>query len=203
MAKIHTAEALRALYPQPGERSQRKELSYLDTHCRRFVELSPFVVIGSSGADGPGDTSPRGGPPGFVQCFDETTLLLPDWPGNHRLDTLHNLIENPRVGLLFLIPGVRECLRVNGEAEIWDDEDLRGRFEVDGKRPRTVVRITVQQAYLHCAKAILRSGLWDPSTYVDRSILPTMGQMLKDQLGTSGAPETEEAMLARYRAALY
>ncbi|MPT23708.1 MAG: pyridoxamine 5'-phosphate oxidase family protein, partial [Starkeya sp.] len=145
---------------------------------------------------------PRGDAPGFVVVEDPSTLLLPDRPGNNRLDTLTNLIGNPAVGLLFLIPGVDETLRVNGRAEIRDDADLLARFVVDGKPPKTVLRITVEEVYIHCAKAFMRSGAWNPDSFLPRDRLPSMGEIMRDQLGMATA-ETQAEMLERYRATLY
>jgi hypothetical protein len=203
MAKIETLEALRALYPSPGHRAVAKELDHLDPHCRHFISLSPFLLLASAASDGPADVSPRGESPGFVAVEDEKTLLLPDRPGNNRLDSLTNILSNPEVALIFLIPGVRETLRVNGTAEIRDDAELLERFRERDKLPRVVLRITVRQAFLQCAKAVLRSGLWDPEAQVDRSVLPTIGEMLRDQIGGEGEVESEEAMLERYLAGLY
>lgn len=202
MARISSIEQLRTRYAHPRERSLRKVLPALDTHCRSFIALSPLAMLASFGADGQADVSPRGDMPGFVQVEDDATLLIPDRPGNNRLDTLTNLITNPAIGLLFLIPGVDETLRVNGMAEIRDDDDLLARFEVDARRPATVLRLHVKEAYLHCAKAFMRSGAWDASRTMPRTCLPTMGEMLRDQLDLPTA-ETQAEMLARYRDALY
>jgi PPOX class probable FMN-dependent enzyme len=138
-----------------------------------------------------------------VLVQDDHTLLLPDWPGNNRLDSLTNILDNPRVGLLFLIPGVNETLRVNGTAEIRNDEALRTPFHTGGQLPATVLRVTVLEAFLHCSKAFMRSGLWQEESKLERSRLPTLGQMINDQTGNSDAPETQEAMEARYRKNLY
>lgn len=202
MPVISSADRLRDLYGPARERSLRKQLPRLDRHCRRFVELSPFVLIATQGTDGLGDVTPRGDAPGFVAIEDDSTLLLPDRPGNNRLDTLLNLLDRPGIGLLFLVPGVDETLRVNGTAEIRDDEALCGRFAVDGRLPKTVIRVSVREAYLHCAKALMRSRLWDPAAHVDRASLPSMGEMLKEQLGLATG-ETQDEMLERYRATLY
>ena len=204
MAGIREKRALRERYHEPLERSLRKQLDHLDAHCRRFVELSPFFVLASAGADGTADASPRGGPPGFVLVDDDWTLLVPDWPGNNRLDSLTNLVALPGVGLLFMIPGVDETLRVNGTVEISDDEALRERFASDGRgAPRTVLVVTVREAYLHCAKALMRSRLWDPEAQVPRDALPTMGEMMRDHIGSTDEPESQEAMVTRYREILY
>lgn len=202
MARIDTHETLRALYGPAGERSRLKQMPRLDRHCRRFIELSPFVLLATSGADGLSDVTPRGDQPGFVIAPDDETLLIPDRPGNNRLDSLLNILDRPGVGLLFLIPGVDETLRVNGAAEIRDDEDLRAQFIVDGKMPKTVLKVAIREAYLHCAKAFMRSKLWDASAQISRETLPSMGQMLKDQLNWATA-ETQDEMLVRYRQTLY
>jgi PPOX class probable FMN-dependent enzyme len=199
---IDSRNALRRLYPEPSGRAAAKELDHLDRHCRRFVELSPFVVVASAGADGRVDSSPRGGEPGFVRVVDETTLWLPDSPGNNRLDTLTNLTETGRLGLLFLIPGVDETLRVNGRARVTDDPAVTGTFRTERRTPKVVVQVTVEEAYLHCAKALMRSKLWAPESLRERSVLPTMGRMLADQTGQTGPVETEEEMRARYEKVL-
>jgi PPOX class probable FMN-dependent enzyme len=204
MAAITTLEALRERYVRPNERARRKVLDHLDEHCRRFVELSPFAVVATAGADGLADATPRGGDPGWVHVADERTLLVPDRPGNNRLDTLENLIARPGLGLVFLVPGVDETLRVNGVGEIRDDEELLDRFAVGARRPATVLRVEVREAYLHCAKALMRSRLWDPEAAIERSRLPTLGAMLRDQLGQDViAVETQDEMVARYRTQLY
>ncbi|MBB3771823.1 hypothetical protein FHS55_002432 [Angulomicrobium tetraedrale] len=202
MSHITTLDQLRALYGEPRERSRRKVLGRLDAHCRALIALSPLVMVGSFGPDGRADVTPRGDAAGFVAIADDSTLLIPDRPGNNRLDTLTNLLANQAIGLLFLVPGVDETLRVNGTAEIRDDADLLAPFAVEGKRPVTVLRVTVQEAYLHCAKAFMRSRAWDPASHVPRSRLPSMGEMLRDQLDLATA-ETQAEMLTRYRETLY
>jgi len=203
MSTITSETRLRELYGEPMERALRKQLDRLDVHCRRVVELSPFVVVATAGADDRLDATPRGGEPGFVRVHDERTLLIPDHRGNRRLDTLSNLVARPGIGLLFLVPGVDETLRVNGSAEIDDDPELRASLAVDEHAPTTVVRVHVQEAYLHCAKALMRSRLWDPETRIARSALPTMGEMMRDQVGAAAPLETQEQMVARYREELY
>jgi PPOX class probable FMN-dependent enzyme len=189
---------LRTLYPAPGERALRKQLDRLDPHCVRFVALSPFVVLASADAQGRMDASPRGGPPGFVRVADAHTLLLPDAPGNNRLDTLGNLVANGRLGMLFLIPGVDETLRINGTARLTQDAQRLALFAGDKRQPRLVIEVQVEEAYLHCAKALMRSALWSDAARVERSVLPTMGQMLREQTGLDIPPETEAQMRARY-----
>ncbi len=203
MARITNVEQLRTHYGAPHERAVLKETTSLHRHHVRFIELSPFLTISSAGADGRGDVSPRGEKPGFVHVIDDVTLAIPDRPGNNRLDTLTNVVTNPNVGLLFMLPGVNEILRVNGEAELRDDADLRRRFDVNGKQPTLVILVHVRQAYLHCAKALMRSALWEPHTRVERGVLPSMGEMLRDQIGPQVELETEAAALARYKTQLY
>lgn len=203
MARIATRDELRNLYRRPADRVVLKELNRLDAHCRSFVGHSPFLVLASAGADGRVDASPRGDQPGFVQVADDHTLLIPDRPGNNRLDSLTNLIERPQAGAIFMIPGVDETLRVNGTIAIHDDDGLREGFAVEGRRPTTVLVMRVQQVYLHCAKAFMRSRLWDPSSWPTERPVPTLGEMIHDQIAEETPSETQEAMLARYRESLY
>lgn len=203
MGRITSLEELRALYPATSERALKKQLSHIDRHCRRFIELSPFLVISSKGADGLSDASPRGDQPGFVSILDETTLAIPDWPGNNRLDTLSNIVANPAIGLLFLIPGVDEVLRVNGDAELRTDEDLRAPFARSGKLPRLVVKLSVREAYLHCPKALMRAKLWNSAAQIERSQLPTLNEMIHDQIKSTAPVESHADMMARYKDALY
>lgn len=203
MARINSLEDLRTLYKPPMERAVRKQLSALDRHCRRFIELSPFVVVSSTGADGRGDVSPRGEGAGFVAIIDDVTIAIPDRPGNNRLDTLSNIIANPQVGLMFMIPGVNEVLRVNGSAELRDDADLTGRFVVQERAPKLVILVKVTEAYLHCPKALMRSALWDSGKHVERSVLPSLSEMIRDQIAPGEAFEAPEAALARYKTQLY
>lgn len=202
MTAITDESALRALYPAPGERALRKQLDHLDQHCRRFIALAPFFVMASADGAGRPDASPRGGAPGFVKVVDEHRLLIPDSKGNNRLDSLSNLLRAPGVGLLFLVPGVDETLRVNGRARLSTDAHLRQACADARRVPPLVIVIEVQEAYLHCAKALMRAKLWDPAARNERSVLPTMNQMLKDQIGLEGEPESEAAMRERYRADL-
>ena len=196
--------SLRECYSDPpSERARLKVQPMLDSHMRNFIALSPFVCLGSSSADG-ADVTPRGDQPGFVHVLDDNTLLVPDWPGNNRLDTLTNIEANPNVGLLFLIPGFTESLRVNGVAETSLDPALLGRWTVNGKHPRSVLRVSVREAFLHCGKAILRAKLWDESAKVDRGALPSYGQMLKDQTQVRDTAEEIQASVEdAYKTRLY
>ena len=195
---ITTLSGLRALYGPARERSVKKELPQLDTHGLRFIALSPLVVVSSAGVLGDLDASPRGGAPGFVKVQDAGTLLIPDSPGNNRLDTLENIVQTGQVGLLFLVPGVDETLRVNGRAILSTDDADRALCADARRVPKLVIRVTVKAAYLHCAKALMRSALWDTTRHQDRSVMPSMGEMLKDQIGGDIPAETQVQMLARY-----
>jgi PPOX class probable FMN-dependent enzyme len=203
MTTIATVDHLREVYPQPLERSLRKSLPQLDAHMRRFIGLSPFFCLATSSERG-ADVTPRGDQPGFVQVLDDSTLLIPDWPGNNRLDSLTNIVVNPQVGLLFFIPGVDETLRINGTAEISVDPALVERWVVNGKHPRAVMRVSVREAYLHCAKALIRSHLWGDEYRIARTDLPTYARMLKDQGVTSqSVEELQTAIDESYRTRLY
>ena len=199
---IQTIEQLRGLYAPAKERAVKKQLSALDVHCQRFVGLSPFVVISSFGLDHMLDASPRGGAPGFIKVVDAHTLLIPDSPGNNRLDTLENIIHSGKVGLLFLIPGMDETLRVNGTACLSDDAAVLALCTTEVRTPKLVIKVTVAQAYLHCAKAFMRSKLWDAQSHMARSSMPSMGEMINEQAKMTTPSETQEEMLARYRAEL-
>lgn len=189
---IESEKALRALYGEPNPLALEKELDHLDRNCRRFVELSPFLCLATSGADGRADNSPRGDAPGFVEVEDEKTLLLPDRPGNNRIDSLANIVHRPDVGLLFFIPGFTETLRVNGRAKLTNAPDLLARFAVDGRLPRLVVRVTVDEAFLQCSKALIRSKLWTEDAKVDRKALPTLGRMIADVVDAKASAATVE-----------
>ena len=176
---ITDTQALAELYGEPGQASLAKELDYVHPHYRAFIEASPIATLATSGAQGL-DASPRGDPAGFVVVENDRTLLLPDRRGNNRIDSLRNVLEDPRVALLFLIPGVGETLRVNGRAEISVDPALLARFAMDGKPARSVLILHVEKVYFQCARAIVRSGLWDPAKQVARDSLPSTGRMLAD-----------------------
>ena len=184
---------LRTVYPPPNARAEQKVLDHLDVHCRNFIDLSPFYVISSARADGRADASPRGDPPGsLAMVLDPKTLLLPDRPGNRQVDTLQNLVERPYVGLVFFVPGMTETLRVNGVAEIVTDQDLLAPLAIKGRVPRSGLKVTVEEAFLHCALALVRARLWDPDTHIDRSCYPTYGQVLADQIPGADAGKIDE-----------
>lgn len=175
---LTTIEDLEALYGTPKEASLIKEIDFISDHYRAFIETSPFVILSTVGPEGL-DSSPRGDPGGFVTVEDEKTVLIPDRRGNNRIDSLRNIVRDPRVSLLFLVPGVGETLRINGQAEISVDPDLLSRFVMQGKPPRSVLRVTVDRIYFQCQKALARSKLWDPDGRVPRDQLPSAGQILK------------------------
>ena len=176
---LNDLESLREIYPEPHGRAVEKQLPSLDAWCRKFISQSPFLVLGTEG-----DVSPKGDAPGFVQVIDDNTILLPDRKGNNRLDSMQNLLKNPAVGLIFLIPGITETLRINGSAEITSDPALLEPLAVRGRVPKTGLLIHVEEAFLHCAKALVRSDLWNPEKYVGREIIPSGGRMMAEQAGT-------------------
>lgn len=204
MAKINSVDQLRSIYRKPRELAANKVLTEFEEHSRRFVKLSPFLVISTIGADGIGDVSPRGDAPGFVKVMDDNrTIAIPDRRGNNRIDTLSNIITNPSVGTIFFIPGIAEVMRVNGTATVDDDADLRTAFEVKGKRPSTVILIEAREIFLHCAKAIMRSGLWRQENQVERTIMPTIAQMISDQIGRDRPMQTQREVEKAYQKELY
>ena len=203
MARISTHEGLRALYKAPVERVKQKQLDYLDPHCRSYIALSPFVLVATQGADGLIDVSPRGDRPGMVHVLDDHTLAIPDRPGNNRLDTLSNIIDTGSVGLVFLIPGRSEALRVNGTAVLDDDGELCAQFAVRDKPAKMAIVVSVKEAYLHCGKAVIRSRLWDPDAQVGPDALPTISAMIRDQVGGTEVAEGNDELLARYEKQLY
>ena len=201
---IETVEELRSSYGAPSERAVRKALDRLDRHCRRFIELSPFVVLASAGADGRVDCSPRGDPAGFVAVLDEKTILLPDRRGNNRADSLTNVLENPYVGMLFMIPGVDETLRLNGRAKLTTDPARLEPLAVNGRVPRSGLVVEVEEVFLQCTKALVRSRLWADETRVDRkAALPSFGQMLADHIGESDGEKVDREIRARLPETLY
>jgi hypothetical protein len=196
---IRDVAALRALFPPTHDIAVVKSLTRLDRHARAFIARSPFLCIGTQSPEGTADVSPRGDPPGFVRVLDDRTLAIPDRPGNNRLDTLANIVANPVVGLLFLIPGYDETLRLNGRATVTRDPDLLASMAVHDRRPAVAIVVQVDEVFLHCAKAFRRSRLWDPDARQDRAAMPSLVQMILDQ--TTGAP-TDPAEIARNDAAL-
>jgi PPOX class probable FMN-dependent enzyme len=201
--RVTTLEALEALYDKPYGPAIVKEIDRINPHYRKFIEAAPFFALATSGPDGL-DCSPRGDAPGFVRVADEKTLRIPDRRGNNRIDSLRNIVSDPRVALLFLIPGVGETIRVIGRASISTDPALTETFIVNGKAPRSVIVVAVERVFFQCTKAIVRSKLWDPARHVDRKSLPSAGTILGEISGGKiGGPEHDRAQPQRIKETLY
>jgi uncharacterized protein len=198
-------QELRDLLGQPSELVIRKQLAALDAHCRAFIALAPFLLLGTTGRDGLGDVSPRGDAPGFVRVLDETTLLIPDRPGNRRVDSLGNILQTGSIGLLFLIPGVEETLRVNGRAWLVRDPHLLEPMSVQGKTPLLAIGVQVAECYLQCAKALKRSHLWETEHWPAPGSVPSLAQMILDQtqLPNTTLADLEAAIAESYAKRLY
>jgi hypothetical protein len=195
---ITSVEQLRDIInaPAPDSGVVRKELPFIDPHARNFIAKSPFALLSTAGASGRCDVSPRGDGPGFVKVLDERTIVIPDRPGNRRLDSMENILENPHAGLLFLIPNVEETLRLNGRATIIQDRDLLETLAMKGKIPTLGIVIEVEELFFHCARAFRRADLWKPDTWIERSELPTLGKIIADQLklGDAVVDEIDEGL---------
>ena len=205
---VTSREELRAIFGAPMERALLKERASLDGHCRAFIASAPFVLLATSGATGRCDVSPKGDAPGFVRVLDDHYLVIPDRPGNNRIDGLTNIVENPHVGMIFLIPGREDTLRVNGRAAIVRDAPILERLAVQGKRPKVAIGVEVEECFLHCAKAFKRSGLWERERWPDVSALPSMARMLWDQIeakppGHACVEDYERAQQEGLRRTLY
>jgi uncharacterized protein len=201
--RVTTLEALEGRYDKPYGPAIVKEIDHINADYRKFIETAPFFALATSGPEGL-DCSPRGDAPGFVRVRDEKTLLIPDRRGNNRIDSLRNIIGDPRVALLFLIPGVGETIRVNGRASISTDPALLESFAINGKTPRTVIVVAVERVFFQCSKAIVRSKLWDPATHVARERLPTAGTILAGVSGGKiGGPEHDRGQPQRIKETLY
>ena len=194
--------ALRSLHHQPLSRATDKVLSELDEHCLRIISLSPFCVVATQGPDG-ADISPRGDPAGFVSVIDKRTVLLPDRVGNNRLDAMHNLLVNPRIGLLFLVPGMNETLRINGTARITNDVRLLAPCAITNRPPKVGLLIAIEEAFLHCGKALVRSALWDGKRHIDRASLPSYAEMLLDHVKGLSREENERQTMVMAERGLY
>ena len=200
---VTTMEQLESMYGEVYPPARVKEIDHVNADYRLFIEKAPFVTVATVGPDGL-DCSPRGDPAGFVRVHDEKTLMIPDRRGNNRIDSLRNLIHDPRVALLFLIPGVGETLRIIGRATISTHPEWIASFVVNGKAPRTVLVVSVERVFYQCTKAIVRSKLWDPATQIDRKSLPTSGTILAGITGGKiGGPEHDRAYPERLKATIY
>ena len=205
---VTSREELRAIFGAPGERAVLKERAHLDVHTREFIARSPFVLLATSNRAGRCDVSPKGDAPGFVMVLDDTHLVIPDRVGNNRIDGLTNIVENPHLGMIFLIPGREDTLRVNGRACVIRDGEILSRLEVQGKQPKVAIGVEVEECFLHCAKAFRRSGLWDRERWPDVAGLPSMAKILWDQIGLKAtaqctADDYERDMEDRLRKGLY
>jgi uncharacterized protein len=188
---IASSQALRQVVRQPSELVKAKEINFLDIHCKSLIARSPFILLATSNKAGRCDVSPKGDAPGFVQVLSDKHLAVPDRPGNARLDSVENILENPHVGLLFVIPGTRETLRVNGQAVITQDAEILDRATVDGKRPTLAIGVEVEEAFIHCAKAFIRSNLWKSETWPSLEGLPSFAKMLIDHVNADSVHETQ------------
>jgi uncharacterized protein len=177
---------LRALVGEPSELARRKQIDHLDAHCREFIAHAPFLLLGTADAAGRCDVSPKGDAPGFVHVLDERHLVIPDRPGNKRLDGMRNILQNPHVGLIFLVPGRGETLRINGRAAVTRDARLLARMDVGGKRPLLAIGVEVEEVFMHCAKAFKRSSLWQPERWPDISAMASAACVLFDQAKPEG-----------------
>jgi len=200
---IQEVDQLRRHYARPREAAKMKCLDRLDEFSKGFIGWSPFLVLASSDATGRVDASPRGDQPGFVEVVDDRTLLIPDRPGNNRLDSMTNILTNAGVGILFFIPGFDETLRVNGTASILTDAELCARFAVQGKPALAVIRVAVQEVYFHCGKALKRSGLWNPAVQRDRKTFPSHGRIIAEQTKAVSIAESEAYVEKSYKERLY
>ncbi|MBT4072922.1 MAG: pyridoxamine 5'-phosphate oxidase family protein [Chloroflexi bacterium] len=202
---ITTEEELREQLGRPSERTRNKTISALDQHCRDLIAASPMAFLATTNADGTVDVAPKGDPAGFVSVLDDNTIVIPDRPGNKRFDGLTNIFTNPGVGMIFVIPGMRETLRVNGTATIVRDPELLESLAVDGKLPWLAIVVDVKEAFMHCPKAFLRSDLWDPNTWPSRDDLPTMACILNDHAlnGKGNVEEMQADMDERSKTQLY
>lgn len=199
---IMTPQKLREIYGDPGPHAAAKVISRFDKHCRQFIEHSPFLVLATSNGTNL-DISPKGDPAGFVTVESDKTLLIPDRPGNNRIDGLMNILAHPKVALIFMIPTVAETLRVNGTAEISDETSLRDKFQVNGRSPKTVLCITADKIFTHCGKAPMRAGLWNPETWPTERPVPSLYEMLRDHAEMDVASIDHSYVEMRYRKTLY
>jgi hypothetical protein len=208
--RITTVADLRRLFRPAEGLAAKKSLSKLDRHARDYIARSPFLCIATTGEGGRADVSPRGDQPGFVQVIDDHAIAIPDRPGNNRLDTMENILANPNVGLIFMIPGFEDTLRINGRATITADPAILERAMVDRKLPKVAIHVAVEEAFFHCAKAFRRARLWQADAQVDRKVMPTLARIILEQTATAGAPPREEDVAAcdkaiehEYRTGLY
>ncbi|WP_400162851.1 pyridoxamine 5'-phosphate oxidase family protein [Brevibacillus sp. TJ4] len=202
---ITAPEELKEMFGEPSEVVQKKAIDHLDEHCRRYLSQAPFLILATSDANGRCDASPRGDAPGFVHVIDDRHLVIPERPGNRRMDSIRNILSNPHVGLIFLIPSLQETLRINGRACIIRDAHLLEKMEVNGKVPTIGIGVQVEECFVHCAKAFIRSGLWQPDKWMTKEELPDMPKMLAEHIKMPGvgAKEIAEGLQESYKKNLY
>ena len=200
---IDSLEELRDSFGFPTGRAAVKEMPSLDKHSRAFIALSPFLVIATAGESG-ADASPKGDPPGFVKVLSDTEIFIPDRPGNSRIDTMRNLLENPHIGIVFLVPGMKETLRINGRGKVVTDAEILSTCSVNGKIPKCGICVQIDEVYMHCAKSMIRSKLWDPKKHIKRDSFPSLGKIFTDQQGGGlDAKEVDKDIEDKYKERLY
>ena len=199
MGVVSNLRQLRSIYNYSKGRAALKVINSLEKHSKNFINLSPFVVISSKGKNGQADVSPRGDSVGFVKIQDEKTIIIPDRSGNNRLDTLENIIFDPSVGTLFFIPGINTVLRINGNAFIEDSLEIRAQFEINNNIPKTCIIINIEEIFMHCAKALMRSSFWDHSKYLSQTDFPTISKIINDQLNSEDDEQNHEQEDKRYK----
>jgi uncharacterized protein len=195
--QVRSAAEVQAILGRPMPNQVNKIIDHIDDHCRVWIERTPFIVISSIGASGAMDVSPKGDPPGFVKVLDTITLAIPDRPGNRRADTLLNVLDNPSVAIVFIVPRRREVVRVNGMASLSNDPDLLGQMAVNGKHPELAIVVQVREAFFHCGKSMIRSGLWEPERWGPIDGLPTYAQALKDHASSTDTVDIIQARIDR------
>ena len=199
MGVVSNIEQLRSIYNYSKGRAALKVINSLEKHSKNFINLSPFVVISSKGKNGHADVSPRGDSIGFVKIQDDKTIIIPDRSGNNRLDTLENIIFDPSVGTLFFIPGINTVLRINGNAFIEDSLEIRAQFEINNNIPKTCIIINIEEIFMHCSKALMRSSFWDHSKYLSQTDFPTISKIINDQLNSEDDEQNHEQEDKRYK----
>ncbi len=201
--ELNDAAAIAAHYGEPGVLARNKTMTRLDKYARQFIACAPFLVMATASADGDLDASPKGDAPGFVHIIDDVTLAIPDRPGNRRVDGAYNIVATGRIGMLFMIPGMNETLRVNGRASMTTDPTLLGQLLAQGKQPVAACWVAIDEVFLHCAKALVRSKLWDSDRHMDRAKFPPLGHMIAEQIGTGDRDGAEMTVQSSLKNNLY
>ncbi|WP_339926451.1 pyridoxamine 5'-phosphate oxidase family protein [uncultured Cyclobacterium sp.] len=203
--QISTVEELRGILGYPREMVKKKSINFIDAHCRNYIAKSPMLLISTSSKEGKCDVSPRGDPAGFVGILDERYLIIPERIGNKRCDSLVNILSNPQIGLIFIIPGLKETLRINGNALLTRDTELLEKYQINGKSPEVGIIVEVEECFIHCAKAFLRSKLWEPETWLEKEELPVVAKVLADHINSEdfSSEEIETVLKESYLKRLY